>query len=95
LPSKSRAQLLNDAFELALTNQINSKDLFRLIGYLPNEDDHLPWSIAINKLGYLKSLLDSTSIYGQFSSFLSNLVAPVYARLGGWNENKNETWFDK
>jgi hypothetical protein len=61
---------------------------------LSQELEYLPWSVAINRLGYIDNILDTTSAYGNFEKYVSNLILPIYNKLG-WIEKTNETLLER
>jgi hypothetical protein len=61
---------------------------------LSQEIEYLPWSVAINRLGYISNILDSTSAYGNFEKYSADLIEPIYNKLG-WVEKQNDTWLER
>lgn len=49
----NRAQIIDDAFNLALANELNYTLVLELTKYLKNEDDVVPWHSAKNGFAYL------------------------------------------
>lgn len=94
IPSRIRAQLINDLFAFSQANLVDPLRPFTLLTYLANEDEYLPWRTAIDQINNLQDLVDSTPLYGQFRIFISKLVTPIYAKLG-WDETINNTWLDR
>ena len=58
---RSRAQLLDDAFNLALANQISYSSAFELASYLQHERDYVPWRAVLTELDYIDIMLRRTS----------------------------------
>lgn len=94
IPIRIRAQLINDAFSLAQSNQIDPIKPFEIIKYLTNEVEYLPWVATISRLDYYIDMLDTTDLYGQFKTYLLELIKPVYFKLT-WNDDPNDTWLEK
>lgn len=49
----NRAQLIDDAFNLAKANKVDYALVLRLSEYLKNEDDPIPWYSVQNGFAYL------------------------------------------
>ena len=58
---------------------------------MSQETEYLPWSIAISRLNYLTNMLESTSAFGKYQTYLVRLINPIYNTLG-WEQNPNDTW---
>jgi hypothetical protein len=39
-------------------------------------------------------MLESTSVYGQFRSYLIDLIVPIYNKLG-WEQKSTDSWLDR
>ena len=89
-----RAQLINDVFSLAQANQIDPIKPFEIAKYLLNEIEYLPWMSLISRIDYYIDMLDKTDIYGEFKSYLLELISPIYFKLS-WNDNPNDTWLER
>lgn len=62
----NRAQLIDDAFELAKHNFLNYVVVLNLTKYLARETEYAPWSTAIRRLVELEILLSNTAVRGAF-----------------------------
>jgi hypothetical protein len=92
IPTRMRAQLINDIFSLAQANKVNATKPFDFIEYISgNENEYLVWSVCLSRIQLYIDLLESTELYGQFKSYLLKLIEPVYARLT-WNDRPNDKW---
>ena len=58
---------------------------------MSQETEYLPWSIAISRLNYLTNMLESTSAFGKYQTYLVRLINPIYNTLG-WEQKPNDTW---
>ena len=68
---------------------------FKVIKYLTNENDYLPWVIAISRLRYISDQLEYTAAYGNLQNYLQSLIQNRYDELG-WEENKmSDSWLDR
>ena len=86
--------MINDAFGLSQSGTLESTRPFEIIRYLSKETEYLPWSTAITRLGYFTNMLDSTSAFGNYQSFIINLITPLYNRLG-WEVKSTDKWLEK
>jgi hypothetical protein len=94
IPSKMRSQLINDAFSLAQANKLSPIKPFELTSYLKNEHEYLPWSTFVNGLSFYIDMLGSTDSYGDFITYISNVIQPIYNKLT-WSTGEHDSWLDK
>ncbi|KAJ8733116.1 hypothetical protein PYW08_001414 [Mythimna loreyi] len=78
----NRAQLIDDAFNLARNGRLGYEYAFRISSYLVKEKDYIPWGAANPAFTYLDTVLSSSSQYNLFQHYLLNLTAPLYKELG-------------
>lgn len=70
-----RAHLLNDAFTLAQSTQLNYDIALDLTKYLEKETKNVPWNVAANQLAKIRNLMASTENLSKFTvSSLLNLI---------------------
>lgn len=62
----NRAQLIDDSFNLARAGELNYDTPLKLIQYLSNEKNFIPWDSANAALNYLNIMLNGNPIYGKF-----------------------------
>jgi len=94
IPTRNRAQIINDAFSFGQANLINVTKPFEIIKYLSDEVEYLPWITSINRLRYSIDILETTSVYSQFQAYLSNLIVPIYNKLG-WEIKPSDSWLNR
>nr|CAD7397317.1 unnamed protein product [Timema poppensis] len=84
IPPVNRAQLLDDAFNLARAGLLDYSTLFSLTDYLARETDYIPWYAAFNGFSFLNTRLNkaSDSEYSVFKNYVLSLLEKVYATLG-------------
>lgn len=58
----NKAQIVDDAWALAIDHKLPFSVPFALTPYLANETDPLPWFSAISKLDYVYSLFENTGV---------------------------------
>lgn len=61
---KSRAQLVDDSYHLALTKKLNYSITFQLGTYLEKEEDMLPWLSYMKYINYFLQLYEKTNVEG-------------------------------
>ncbi|XP_067616952.1 glutamyl aminopeptidase isoform X2 [Eurosta solidaginis] len=79
-----RAHLLNDAFSLADAAQLNYSVALNLALYLEKELDYVPWSVANERLSFIRNLLYYTNSYTNFVNFGRKLLVNAYQKVT-WN----------
>ncbi|XP_047471493.1 aminopeptidase N-like [Penaeus chinensis] len=85
----NRAQIIDDAMNLARAGQLRYETALHMLSYLKNETEYLPWSAALNSLDYLDSMLGASMDRGAIKSFLLDLMMPLYNSLGLTNETED------
>ena len=73
---------------------LNISKSLELLGYLVNETEFLPWLTAIKHFLSILNIINESEIYGEFNSFLIQLVDKIYKSLG-WIDKPSDTWLDK
>ncbi|XP_015604740.1 aminopeptidase N [Cephus cinctus] len=71
----NRAQLLDDAFNLARAGYIDYTIALDLTTYLAQETDYIPWYSAFTGLNYLYRWLGSSDSYDLFKAYVLKLIA--------------------
>lgn len=60
----NRAQIMDDALNLAEAGQLDYDTALNLTRYLEHETDYVPWNAALSSLGYISSMMSRSSGYG-------------------------------
>lgn len=60
----NRAQIMDDALNLAEAGILDYDTALDLTRYLENEKEYVPWDAALNSMGYIASMMSRTSGYG-------------------------------
>lgn len=66
IPIINRAQLLDDALNLARAGRLDYTTALDITSYLQRETDYLPWKAALSALNYLDNMLIKTQGYDVF-----------------------------
>jgi len=78
----NRAQIIDDALNLAKSGLLDYETALSVTGYLSKEVEYIPWASALNGLKYLNKMLKTSEAYGDFKRYMLNLVDPIYTKLG-------------
>nr|XP_055031932.1 aminopeptidase N [Misgurnus anguillicaudatus] len=78
IPVVNRAQLLDDAFNLARASIINITFALRTTKYLMHEQEYIPWEAAVRNLNYFFRLFDRSEVYGAMQAYLQKQVRPLF-----------------
>ncbi|XP_050098879.1 aminopeptidase N-like [Anopheles aquasalis] len=74
----NRAQLIDDAMDLAWAGQQRYGVAFAMMTYLRQEREYIPWKSALTNLNGIHRLLKRTPIFGLFKSYVQYLLEPAY-----------------
>nr|CAD7410180.1 unnamed protein product [Timema cristinae] len=78
----NRAQLLNDAFNLARAGQLSYETVLNVTRYLSREKDYIPWHSAFSGLSFINRFLRSSDEYILFVTYLLGLIESLYDSVG-------------
>uniref|UniRef100_A0A8C7TNS4 Aminopeptidase n=1 Tax=Oncorhynchus mykiss TaxID=8022 RepID=A0A8C7TNS4_ONCMY len=78
IPVINRAQLVDDAFNLARAQLIPTTLALKTTKYLSKEIEYIPWESALNNLDYFYLMFDRTEVYGTMQHYVRNLVTPLF-----------------
>ncbi|XP_077484643.1 aminopeptidase N-like [Amblyomma americanum] len=86
----NRAQLIDDALDLARAGQLQYDLAFDVLEYLPKERHHVPWNAALTNFQKLDPVLRHTKVYEKWKKFVNHLITNQYERLMS-EESKDES----
>ncbi|XP_022612028.1 aminopeptidase N-like [Seriola dumerili] len=78
IPIINRAQLVDDAFNLARAKIIPTVLALNTTLYLNKETAYLPWESALNNLDFFYLMFDRTEVYGPMQDYLRKQVTPLF-----------------
>ncbi|KAL6262287.1 hypothetical protein P5V15_007381 [Pogonomyrmex californicus] len=78
----NRAQLIDDALNLARAGKLDYTIAFDVTSYLAHEIEYLPWKAAFNAMDYLNDMLIKTQGYDKFRLYILKLLDNVYKQVG-------------
>ncbi|KAI4492593.1 hypothetical protein M0804_002384 [Polistes exclamans] len=90
----NRAQLVDDAFNLAHAGLLNYSVTLNLVKYLEKETDYIVWKAALNGLSTMNKQLGLTELYKEFLSYLNPIVHQLY-NITSIHENENDDYLTK
>ena len=74
ISSLSRAQLLDDALNLARTGRLNFTTALSLTTYLTQEADYIPWTTAFRNLNFVNSMMQPSKNYKTFQLYVRYIL---------------------
>uniref|UniRef100_A0A8C5M5S6 Aminopeptidase n=1 Tax=Leptobrachium leishanense TaxID=445787 RepID=A0A8C5M5S6_9ANUR len=89
IPVINRAQIIDDAFNLARAKYINTTRALDTTRYLSNDTEYMPWQAALNSLSFFTQMFDRSEVYGPMRDYLKKQVIPLYQHFE--RETKNFT----
>ncbi|XP_067128251.1 aminopeptidase N-like [Centruroides vittatus] len=84
----NRAQILDDALDLAKAGILDYGLALNTTLYLSKEQEYVPWEAALNAFSYLDTMLSRTAMLGKWKKYIKRQLEPVYNLLG-WEEDIN------
>uniref|UniRef100_A0A3B5MA29 Alanyl (membrane) aminopeptidase b, tandem duplicate 1 n=1 Tax=Xiphophorus couchianus TaxID=32473 RepID=A0A3B5MA29_9TELE len=78
IPKINRAQLVDDAFNLARAKIILTVQALKTTLYLKNEREYMPWKSALDNLDFFFLMFDRSEVYGAIQEYLRNQVTPLF-----------------
>ncbi|MED6285664.1 hypothetical protein CHARACLAT_031483, partial [Characodon lateralis] len=87
IPVINRAQLVDDAFNLARAKIIPTVQALQTTMYLKNEREYMPWESALNNLDFFYLMFDRSEVYGPMQDYLKNQVVPLFEHYKSITEN--------
>lgn len=73
----NRAQLIDDALNMARTNRLNYTIALTLSLYLNRETDYIPWTSAFRNLNFFHNMLYTSKHYAMFKSYVQYILEGV------------------
>ncbi|XP_065349188.1 aminopeptidase Ey-like [Cloeon dipterum] len=81
IPGLNRAQLIDDALDLARAGLLEYNSALNLLRYLRQEREYLPWRAAFSNLAYFTRMTRRGAGFGPFRNFMRTLLTPIYEEL--------------
>lgn len=78
IPVINRAQIIDDAFNLARAKMVTTILALRTTKFLNKEVEYLPWQSAIRNLNYFFLMFDRSEVYGPMQAYVKKQVTPLF-----------------
>ncbi|CAF0983211.1 unnamed protein product [Rotaria sordida] len=92
IPNINRGALIDDIFALSRAFLTNVTDAYRLISYLENERDFVPWTTALSAMDQRELLLGDHEIVPDVQRYFLRLIMPLYNIMGWTSINQSTDW---
>ncbi|XP_036963792.1 aminopeptidase N-like [Acanthopagrus latus] len=84
----NRAQLVDDAFNLARAKIIPTVLALNTTKYLSKEREYMPWESAVGNLDFFYLMFDRSEVYGPMQDYLRKQVTPLFL----YYKNMTDNW---
>ncbi|KAM6980556.1 aminopeptidase N-like [Aplochiton taeniatus] len=78
IPVINRAQIIDDAFNLARANIVSTILALRTTKFLQKEKEYMPWQTANRNLDYFYLMFDRSEVYGPMQAYIKKQVTPLF-----------------
>ncbi|XP_077477080.1 aminopeptidase N-like isoform X1 [Stigmatopora argus] len=78
IPTLNRAQIIDDAFNLARAKMVDVTLALRTTKYLSKETEYIPWQSALGNLNFYYLMFDRTEVYGPLQAYTKKLIQPLF-----------------
>lgn len=91
IPVINRAQIVDDAFNLARAGLVSTTLALRSTLFLSAETEYMPWQSALDNMHYYYLMLDRTEVYQPLQNYMKTLVTPLFLHfknmMSDWTQN--------
>uniref|UniRef100_A0A8C1JSE7 Aminopeptidase n=1 Tax=Cyprinus carpio TaxID=7962 RepID=A0A8C1JSE7_CYPCA len=91
IPVINRAQIVDDAFNLARAKIIPVTLALKTTKYLSKERDYMPWQSALNNLDYFYLMFTQTEVYEFLQNYTRKQVTPLFEHF----KTITEDWYNQ
>ncbi|KAL0978005.1 hypothetical protein UPYG_G00164630 [Umbra pygmaea] len=78
IPVVNRAQIVDDAFNLAKAKKVSTSLALSTTLYLQKEREYMPWEMVDRNMGYFFLMFDRSEVYGHMQAYLNKQVTPLF-----------------
>ena len=78
----NRAQIIDDAFNLARAGYLEYELALGVTAYLNKETEYIPWKAALSGFSFVDNMLERSPAYGEFQRYMIHQVQPLFERIG-------------
>lgn len=86
----NRAQMVDDAMNLALTGRLDYRTALDVTSYLAHERSYVPWKAGLSALGYIDTMLSKGAHYLEYGHYVLRLLNDAVKEVG-WKVSPNES----
>ncbi|XP_022120582.2 aminopeptidase N [Pieris rapae] len=86
----NRAQIIDDAMNLALSGRLDYRIALDITSYLKHERSYVPWKSGLVALGYIDTMLSKGAFYLEYQRYVLRLLNGAVKDLG-WEVSTNES----
>ncbi|KAJ0178640.1 hypothetical protein K1T71_005415 [Dendrolimus kikuchii] len=86
----NRAQMVDDAMNLALTGRLDYGTALDVTSYLSHERSYVPWKAGLSALGYIDTMLSKGAYYLEYGRYVLRLLSGAVGDVG-WQLSANES----
>ncbi|NXS95125.1 AMPN Aminopeptidase, partial [Jacana jacana] len=90
IPVINRAQIIDDAFNLARAKYINVTMALSTTRFLSQETEYMPWEAALNNLHYFQLMFDRSEVFGVMTEYIQKQVTPLFNHYKNITNNWTE-----
>ncbi|NXL72438.1 AMPN Aminopeptidase, partial [Leptocoma aspasia] len=90
-PVINRAQIIDDAFNLARAKYVNVTLALKTTRFLSQETEYMPWQAALSNLQYFQQMFDRSEVFGAMSRYMKKQVTPLF----DYYKNITNNWEDR
>ncbi|KAM3625855.1 uncharacterized protein V6R79_018655 [Siganus canaliculatus] len=87
IPVINRAQIIDDAFNLARAKEVSTTLALRTTLFLSKEVEYMPWEIATRNLDYFYLMFDRSEVYGPMQAYIKKQVTPLFDHFVNITDN--------
>ncbi|XP_075288117.1 aminopeptidase N [Opisthocomus hoazin] len=78
IPVINRAQIIDDAFNLARASYVDVTVALNTTRFLSKETAYMPWAAALNNLNYFQLMFDRSEVFGVMTKYVQKQVTPLF-----------------
>ncbi|NXP17069.1 AMPN Aminopeptidase, partial [Scytalopus superciliaris] len=87
LPVINRAQIIDDAFNLARAKYVSVTLALDTTQFLSKETAYMPWQAALNNLQYFQLMFDRSEVFGVMTKYMQKQVKPLFEHYKNITDN--------
>ncbi|OCT89713.1 hypothetical protein XELAEV_18018332mg [Xenopus laevis] len=87
VPVINRAQIIDDAFNLARAKQLGITKALDTTKYISADREYMPWQAALSGLSYFTQMFDRTEVFGSMKKYMKKQVIPLFEHFKNVTSN--------